>query len=189
LDVFVAPIITGVAVGFALRGAAIFGEVGANSLRADEERIDFARWVRDRDRQFTAELRKVVNSAGLQLYAGSTVNQFHNLMIGVLHEYRDRASSAARSYRSLAQSEGWLHRLIRATTRREPKPLELSPYGHLVLLGWRYMGSPVPGTEDPTVWPNEDPSRADHAEEIRPLEKLEGLTWQAARRRRTSSRF
>lgn len=136
-ETVVAPILTGVAVGLALRGAAIFGEVTAHSLRADEVRIDLIRWMRDREREFTADVRAVTNSVTASP-GGSVEDALHALMMAVLHEFRDRASTAVREYTSLARSESALHRLLRRRSGRIPGgPLTLTERGHMILIGWR----------------------------------------------------
>jgi len=185
LDTFLAPVLTGVAVGLALRAVAIFGEVKSNSLRAEELRIDLVRWVSDRDHQLAAETRGLTNAAGPQLYAGSLHNQLYAQMRHALHEYRDQASSAVRTYRRLARSEGWLHRRLRRASHDVPGPLTIAKYGHLILVGWRHLESPVPGTDDIVIDPEDDPSLAAGAQEIWPLETEPGITWLAASGRST----
>jgi len=186
VEVLGAPILTGVAVGLSLRAVAIFGEIGINSLKADELRIDLSRWVRDRDRQFGAELRGIRTSAGNQLTAGSTEDKMKGAMKNALHEYRDRASTGVRGYSSLARSEGWLHLLIRRLRKQIPRPLTITEAGHLILVTWRNVEPPVKGRPTLTLGPEEDLSLADDAEEIWPLESEPGLTWAEAGQRESA---
>jgi hypothetical protein len=65
--------------------------------------------------------------------------------------------------------------------RPEPSALALPPDAREVLnLSWRHRNVPITG--HPHATPAErDPTLADDARDIRPLETDEGLTWEAAR--------
>jgi hypothetical protein len=62
-DNLVAPVLTGVFVGLALRTVAIAGEPRAHDARAEEMNSDLSRWVADRERQLTAEIFRAKNLA------------------------------------------------------------------------------------------------------------------------------
>jgi hypothetical protein len=202
----VAPIVTGVFVGFALRAAAIAGEVGSHDLRAEEIDTDLTRWVRDRGRALTGEIFHAINLArqgviedvaqvppppgvsgtpGDQSNSGAFNNRASRIMRQALHEYRDEASSKVREYRAMAQSEGWLHRCLRRWRRADsPSALKLSSGNREVLESWRERTIPTFG--EPTITMEDDPTRTEDAKDIRPLEE-DGLSWKAAAKRRDAS--
>jgi hypothetical protein len=139
-----APIVTGVSVGLALRAVAIFREVNDHDARAEELGTDLTRWVHDRSRQLDAESFNASNLArqgvladvaqmsapesiehlppGSQEHSGAFVNYVAHLMRRALHEYRDEASGKVREYRAMARSDRTLHRLIRRWWYRQKKP-------------------------------------------------------------------
>lgn len=198
----VAPIATGVFVGLALRAVAIAGEVSRHDLRAEEIATDLTRWVNDRGRILDAEIFHALNlarqgiiedvaqpppppgvggSPGDQSDSGAFENRVERMMRQVLHEYRDEASGKVSEYRSMARSEGWLHRRLRGGRHDDPpSPLVLSPGNRDVLESWRERTIPTHG--EPTITVGDDPTRAENARNIRPLEEA-GLTWELARRR------
>jgi hypothetical protein len=97
-----------------------------------------------------------------------------------LHEYRDEASQKVREYRTMARGEGWLHRLLRRLRGDEmPATLVLSENNLKELNSWRERKIPSHG--EPTVTVTDDPTRADDAKDIRPLEER-GLDWRQATR-------
>jgi hypothetical protein len=202
-DNLLAPILTGVFVGVALRWAAISGEVTEHDARAEELNTDLTRWVRDRNRELVAQIFSALNLArqgiiedvapapvpkelegtrpGSQEDSGAFLRRIGRLMRDALHEYRDQASRSVRTYRAMARSEGWLHGQIRRRRlRRAPSPLRLSKHSRELLDTWRSRNAPVRG--EPDVIVDDDPTRQDDAADIRPLEDPGGLTWDAARR-------
>jgi hypothetical protein len=202
-DKLIAPILTGVFVGVALRWAAISSEVSEHDARAEELNTDLIRWIRDRSRGLDAEIWHALNLArqgiiedvvapplppalegtapGSQADAGAFLNRIERLMHAALHEYRDQASRTVRTYRAMARNEGLLHRKLRARRPTTgPSPLILSEHSRDLLGTWRTRKAPVYG--EPTVTVDDDPTRADDAADIRPLEDPTGLTWDAARR-------
>jgi len=201
-DNLIAPILTGVFVGVALRWAAIAGEVTEHAARAEELNTDLVRWVRDRSRRLDAEIWHALNLArqgiiedvvasplppdlggtapGSQADSGAFLRRVERLMRAALHEYRDQASRTVRFYRAMARSEGWLHGRLRGRrSQKEPSALRLSEHSRELLGSWRTRAVPVNG--DPTVTVNDDPTRQDDAADIRPLEDPAGVTWDAAR--------
>jgi hypothetical protein len=62
-DNLLAPALTGVFVGLALRWAVIPGEVNEHDSRAEDLNTDLNRWVLDRDRQLDAEIFRALNLA------------------------------------------------------------------------------------------------------------------------------
>lgn len=206
----IAPIITGVFVGVALRGAAIASEVGRHDLRAEEIATDLSRWVRDRGRALNAEIFHAINLArqgiiedvaqappppglkgtpGDMTSSGAFQRRVQRIMRHALHEYRDEASSKGREYRAMARSEGRLHRFLRRWHRYDPPdPLVLSENNRETLESWRERTIPTYGEPTIRVKDEDDPTKADNAKDIRPLEE-EGLTWEAAsaRQRATSA--
>lgn len=192
----VAPIATGVFVGLALRAVAIAGEVSSHDLRAEEIQTDLTRWVNDRGRILNGEIFHALNFArqgiiedvaqmppppGMEGVPGdmSSSGAFNlrvaRLMRQALHEYRDEASSKVREYRSMARAEGWLHRLLRRWRHdAAPGSLSLSPTNGEVLNSWRERTIPTHG--EPTITVEDDPTKAEDAMDIRPLEE-DGLTW------------
>lgn len=198
------PIIAGIAVGVALRVAAIAGEVGRHDLRAEEIDTDLTRWVRDRGRVLDGAIFHAINMArqgviedvaqmpvpkelegtrpGDLADSGAFLARTARLMRQALHEYRDEASSKVREYRTMARSEGWLHGLVRWWRRdKPPATLVLSEHNRAVLGTWRERTIPVYG--DPTAKVDDDPTRVEDAADIQPLEQA-GLTWEIARHRR-----
>jgi hypothetical protein len=194
------PIITGIAIGVALRSSDIAREVTNHDQRAEEILIDLVRWVRDRGRALDAEMYRAINlgrqgiiedvvappvpsnvggKPGDQTTAGSFPRRIERLMRQALHEYRDEASGKVSEYRQMARGEGRLHRLIRRC-RHNPAPtaLELSKRNRETLASWRSREVPVYGT--PTATVTDDPTRAEDAKIIWPLEEG-GLTWITAR--------
>jgi hypothetical protein len=184
VDAFLAPFVTGVAVGLALRAAAAFQQIADHDLRAEALGIDLRRWIWDRDHQLEVELRKIGIST--PLYSGSRRNSVFAAMRKVLHEYRDEASSAVRSYVLMARSEGIFHRIVRRWRKTIPPSLHLSDYEQIMMLGWRERS--VPGEpEAAPVKVDMDPTRMETAREIFVLEQPDGLTWrEAAQVRRRS---
>ena len=151
-DKLLAPILTGVFVGLALRAAAIPGEINAHNARAEELNTDLARWLPDREIVLIAQVSEARNLAqwgkfaesttppippelvgsqpGSQVDSGAFKGEIVRLMREALHDYRDRASGAVREYRAMAQSEGRVHRLLRrCRSRDEPSPLRLTAHG------------------------------------------------------------
>jgi hypothetical protein len=210
-DELLAPVLTGIAVGLALRGAAIPGEVASHDAEAEASNTDLIRWVRDRDRQLNGEVFHALNMArqgiiedvaqppvpkdlenaerGSQEYSGAFIRRVQRLMRQALHEYRDETSRKVRAYRTMARSEGWSHQAWRWWPRlAEPAPLEL-PEDVVELLGsWRERPipvRPVPNMEAPIARVTDDPTRSEDAREIRALEGPGGLDWNTARARTT----
>ena len=202
-DNLLAPILTGVAVGLALRWNAISREVTEHAARAEELNTDLIRWVGDRSRTLLAEIYQAINlarqgiiedvvtppvpkaledtSPGSQEDTGAFLNRVERIMRAALHEYRDQASRSVREYRAMARSEGWVHkRLRRRRPQNEPSPLALSAHARKQLDTWRTLKVPI--RDAPTVTVENDPTRQDDAADIRPLEDPAGLTWDAARR-------
>ena len=201
----VVPIVTGIFVGVALRGAAIASEVSRHDLRAEEIATDLSRWVRDRGRALAAEIFRAINLArqgiiedvaqalpppglegtpGDMTSSGAFQSRVQRIMRQALHEYRDEASSKGREYRAMARSEGRLHRFLRRWHRYDPPdPLVLSENNRETLESWRKRTIPTNGEPTITVKDEDDPTKADNAKDIRPLEE-EGLTWKAASARR-----
>lgn len=197
-----APVATGVFVGLALRAVAIAGEVSRHDLRAEEIATDLTRWVNDRGRVLNAEIFHALNlarqgviedvaqappppgvggSPGDQSNTGAFNNRVERIMRLVLHEYRDEASRKVSEYRAMARSEGWLHRRLRRLRHDDPpSALKLSEGNRSVLESWRERTIPTHG--EPTITVEDDPTRAEDARNIRPLEEG-GLTWELARRR------
>ena len=201
-DNLVAPIATGVFVGLALRAVAIAGEVSRHDLRAEEIETDLTRWVNDRGRVLDAEIFYALNlarqgiiedvaqpppspdvggSPGDQSNTGALESRVERIMRQVLHEYRDEASGKVSEYRSMARSESWLHRRLRRWRRDDPpNPLVLSKGNREVLESWRKRTIPTHG--EPTITVDDDPTKAEDAKNVRPLEEA-GLTWKLARQR------
>lgn len=195
----VAPIVTGVFVGLALRAVAIAGEVSRHDLRAEEIETDLTRWVNDRGRVLNAEIFHALNlarqgviedvaqappppgvggSPGDQSNTGAFNNRVERIMRQVLHEYRDEASGKVSEYRSMARSEGWLHHRLRRLRHDDPpSALKLSRANRAVLGSWRERTIPTHG--EPTITVEHDPTKAADAKVIRPLE-VDGLTWKSA---------
>jgi hypothetical protein len=118
-DNLIAPVLTGVFVGVALRWTAISGEVTEHDARTEELNADLIRWVRDRNRALEAEIWHAINLArqgiiedvvappvppelegttpGSQADSGGFLRRVERLMRTALHEYRDQASRTARS--------------------------------------------------------------------------------------------
>lgn len=202
----VAPIVTGVFVGLALRAVAIAGEVSRHDLRAGEIETDLTRWVNDRGRVLDAEVFHALNlarqgiiedvaqappppgvsgSPGDQSNTGAFNSRVERIMRQVLHEYRDEASGKVSEYRSMARSEGWLHRRLRRWRQDDPpSALKLSRGNRAALGSWRERTIPTQG--EPTITVGDDPTMAEDARNIHPLEEG-GLTWEMARRRDFSS--
>jgi hypothetical protein len=140
-DKLLVPVLTGVAVGFALRFGAIRADVTQHDARAAEISTDAMRWVRDRDRQLTAEIFRARNLAQQGIIedveqtpvpkeleslppgdlgnSGAFVQRVERLMRQALHEYRDEMSAKMREYESMARSEGGLHGAVRAWRERD----------------------------------------------------------------------
>jgi hypothetical protein len=203
-DNLLAPALTGVFVGLALRWAVIPGEVNEHDARAEELNTDLTRWVADRERQLVAEIFRALNLArqgiiedvaqppvpknlkgtepGSQEHSGALVRRVERLMRHALHEYRDDASGKVRIYRAMARSEGRLHELVRRrrSGRRQPVALRLSDEGRETLATWRERQ--VPTSMKPTATVEDDPTRHASASDIAPLEQEDdGLTWEAAK--------
>jgi hypothetical protein len=161
-DNLVAPVVTGLFVGLALRWAAIAGEPSTHDAKADEMNSDLSRWVTDRERQLQAEIFGAKNLAeqgiiedvvgatpvpkklegakpGSKVDSGAFIRRIERLMRQALHEYRDDASLKVRTYRSMARSEGWVHKLLRRGRRanREPSPFRLTDSARELLASWR----------------------------------------------------
>jgi hypothetical protein len=201
----VAPIVTGVFVGLALRAVAIAGEVSSHDLRAEEIDTDLTRWVRDRGRMLDGEIFHAINLArqgviedvaqappppgvggvpGDQSNSGAFNSRAGRIMRQALHEYRDEASSKVSEYRAMARSESWVHRLLRRWRHDDPpSALRLSPSNREVLESWRERTIPTHG--EPAITVKDDPTKTEDAGAIRPLEEG-GLTWEAAGRRRVA---
>lgn len=140
-DTLLVPILTGVAVGFALRFGAIRADVTQHDARAAEISTDAMRWVRDRDRQLTAEIFRARNLAKQGIIedveqatvpkelehlppgdlgnSGAFVQRVERLMRQALHEYRDEMSTKVREYEAMARSEGRVHGAVRAWRERD----------------------------------------------------------------------
>jgi hypothetical protein len=196
----VAPVVTGVFVGLALRAASIASEVGRHDLRAEEVSTDLTRWVNDRGRALNGEIFHALSLArqgiiedvaqmppppGMEGVPGDLSNsgafngRIGRLMRQALHEYRDEASSKVREYRAMARAEGRLHRLLRRSRGdNSPSSLALSAANRAALGSWRERTVPTHG--EPTVRVEDDPTKAEDAMEILPLEDEDGLTWEAA---------
>jgi hypothetical protein len=203
-DDLIAPILTGLFVGGALRSSAIRGEVNAHRERAQNLNTDLARWVADRDRVLTAQIYRALGLAkqgviedaipapmpdepegktqpGSQADTGAFLGRVERIMRQVLHEYRDQASGSVRTYRAMAYGESWPHSWSRRWhSEREPVALRLSDTARATLASWRQREVPVHGT--PTVSVKDDPTQAADAEDIRPLEDDAGLLWLDAKR-------
>lgn len=195
----IAPIVTGVFVGLALRAVAIAGEVSTHDLRAEEIDTDLTRWVRDRGRALDAEIFHALNlarqgviedvaqappppgvggSPGDQSNTGAFNSRVERIMRQTLHEYRDEASRKVSEYRAMARSEGWLHHRLRHLRHDDsPSALKLSQGNRAVLESWRERKIPTYG--EPTITVLHDPTKAADAKVIRPLEE-DGLTWESA---------
>lgn len=195
----VAPIVTGIFVGLALRGASIAGEVSRHDLRAEEIDTDLIRWVNDRGRVLNAEIFHALNlarqgiiedvaqappppnvggSPGDKSNSGAFNRRVARIMRQGLHEYRDEASGKVGEYRAMARSEGFLHRWIRRWRRDDqPNTLRLSKSNREILDSWRER--PIPTHGEPTISVTDDPTTTEDASGIRPLEEG-GLTWEAA---------
>lgn len=179
-DNLLAPGLTGLFVGLALRWAAIPGEVSTHDARAEELNSDLSRWVRDRERQLQAEIFRAKGLAeqgiiedsmqplvpkelegtkpGSQVDSGAFVRRIERLMRQALHEYRDEASLKVRAYRSMARSEGPIHRLLRRRrpSDNEPSPFRLTETGRETLALWRERE--VPSFHKPTATVKDDPN-------------------------------
>jgi len=200
----VAPIVTGIFVGVALRGAAIASEVSRHDLRAEEIATDLSRWVRDRGRVLTAEIFRAINLArqgiiedvaqpplppglegttpGDMSSSGAFQSRVGRIMFQALQEYRDEASSKVREYRAMARDEGRLHRWLRRWRHDDPPTqLVLSSANRKTLESWRERTIPTYGEPTITIEEKNDPTRAEDASDIRPLEE-NGLTWESAAR-------
>ena len=207
-DKLLAPILTGVFVGLALRASAIPGEINAHDARAEEMNTDLARWLPDREIGLVAQISEAKNlaahgefagvtppplppnlagsQAGSQVDSGAFELEIERLMRQALHEYRDRASGAVREYKTMARSEGGVHRLLRrCRSRDEPSPLLLTQHGRDVLAAWRERQ--IPNYAQTTASVIDDPTRQEDAAEIRPLEEDSGLTWAAGAEAATGS--
>jgi hypothetical protein len=179
-----AALIAGPLIALALRVSSIPREVSENDVRAGEINEDLRRWVRDRNRQLEIELRRLVNSAGNQLYAGSLMNQAGAAMRQTLHEYRDEASSKVREYSALARSENGLHRSYRRWKGRTAPVLGLDGQGRIDLARWRQRPHIVsPGSDTPDLAVSDDPT-ADETS-IAALDSETGLTWAIAQQHRS----
>ncbi len=99
------------------------------------------RWVRDRDRQLTAEIFRARNLAlhgiiedveqppvpkdleqlppGDLGNSGALVRRVERLMRRAFHEYRDEMSAKVREYEGVARSEGRVHGAVRAWRERD----------------------------------------------------------------------
>jgi hypothetical protein len=199
----VAPIVTGIFVGVALRGAAIASEVSRHDLRAEEIVTDLSRWVRDRGRVLNAEIFHAISLArrgiiedvaqappppgvegtpGDMTSSGAFQSRVQRIMRQALHEYRDETSSKVREYRAMARSEGRLHCFLRRWHRYDPPiSLVLSKGNRETLGSWRERTIPTYGEPTISVMDEDDPTKADNAKDIRPLEE-DGLTWESAAR-------
>lgn len=140
-DKLLVPILTGVAVGFALRFGATRADVTQHDARAAEISTDAMRWVRDRDRQLTAEISRARNLARQGIIedveqapmpkelgdlppgdlgnSGAFVQRVERLMRQALHEYRDEMSAKVREYEAMGRSEGRVHGGLRAWRERD----------------------------------------------------------------------
>lgn len=202
-DKLIAPILTGVFVGVALRGVAISGEVTDHDARVEELNTDLVRWIRDRGHELDAQIWRALNLArqgiiedvalppllaalegtapGSQEDSGAFVLRVERLLRAALHEYRDQASRTVRAYRAMARSEGPFHRWLRRRRPQQiPSPLRLSEHSREIIGSWRVRKIPVHG--EPIASVDEDPTRQDDAADMRPLEYGPGLTWDGARR-------
>lgn len=197
----VAPVVTGVFVGLALRGTSIAGEVSKHDLRAEEIDTDLTRWVHDRGRQLNAEIFHAINRARQGVIedvaqmppppgvgggpadisaSGAFNSRVARIMRQVLHEYRDEASGKVSEYRAMARSEGWFHcRLRRWRHDDPPGPLILTKSNKEIVESWRERTIPTHG--EPTITVEDDPTQAQDAAAIRPIEE-DGLTWESAAR-------
>lgn len=156
-------------------------EVAQNNVRASELDEDLRRWVEDRDRELENRLRGIVNSAGNQIYSGSTRNAAVAAMRQALHEYRDEATRKVREYSGLARSENGWHRRHRRRHGVEPQPLGLRGQDRIRLDRWRQRPHIVdPGGDAADLIVQDDPTADEPC--IAPLETETGLTWAHASR-------
>lgn len=197
-----APSLTGLFVGLALRYSAVVSEVVSHGERAAGLDTDITRWVADRSALLDAAINRAANLAkqgviedsvppplpqrlvatepGSQLDSGAFLRRVERLMRQALHEYRDQASGSVRTFRAMARSEGWFHRLVRRVKReRKPTALRLAPTSRDMLASWRQRQAPA--HDSPTVTVQDDPTMREDANDIRPLESKAGITWDAAR--------
>lgn len=203
-DHLVAPILTGITVGLALRAVAIRGEVNDHDARVEELDLNLDRWVSDRNRQLDEEITRaaalaqqgVIEDAveiwvpeqmrklppGSQRDSGAFVRRCERIMRQALHEYRDAASRAVSEYRRVVRTEGWLHRRFRGG---DLEPLALPESARDAVPTWRRREVPAYGR--PVAEVKDDPSRAPNAAEIQPLEEAGGLSAEAARASRMSA--
>lgn len=178
IDVLIAPLVTGIGVGLALRVVGALAELREHDQEAVAIGIDLVRWVRDRDRELDGEIRTLVNTPGL-LYTGALRSGMEGAMRRALHEYRDNTSGLVRRYCAMAQAETSFHRLVRHRQKRWPAEVTLSNWEHLLMLGWRERE--VPGDpERAKVEPGIDPTRSGDAFEVWAAES--GLSWHEARK-------
>jgi len=81
-DKLLAPILTGVFVGLALRAAAIPGEINAHNARAEELNTDLARWLPDREIVLIAQVSEARNLAQWGKFAESTTPPIPPELVG-----------------------------------------------------------------------------------------------------------
>lgn len=188
-DKLVAPIATGVAVGIAVRAAAVPGEVDTKTRRAGELNSDLRRLVGNREREVRDEEARVKGGIFMRAMGGTFVpggsgtgvrphREIADAHERALHEYRDAASRAVREFTQLAQSEGFIHRLIRRHRGVEPA-LTLPAETREAWMRWREAAKyPARATRSRPIEIDDHTSGED---ELATLENEAGLTWRAAR--------
>lgn len=133
---------TGVVLGIGAAWFAASQQVRLNNGRVADLLEDNRRWFRDTDSFHERDLLQKMQqarAAGVER-GGAPIQITRSLRSSVLHAYRDEISVKRRRYREIADSEGWLHRLVR---RGSPLPrFELTDEQRTFLAGWR---EPVKG--------------------------------------------
>lgn len=130
---------TGLVVAAVLRLGEAMSQVDEHDRLVREIREDIRRFIRDRDRELSGELRALHDDlAGRgMLYSGARVAGVRIKRARALHDYRDEISRKRRSYAALVEREGWAHEYARLYRDRPALPLRLEDEQLEILAKWR----------------------------------------------------
>lgn len=167
------------------------GDIRQDDFQIQVLNEDLRRWIADRSALRDQEIERVKedhNEKGT-LHSGGYPKSLSLVARGVLQEWRDRVTSARRSYGEIALREGFAHQVYRHIhiprglheVRRTPplgrlpkvrrleeaEPLRLSEGSRKIIEIWR---NPIPRLKGSPVWP-EDPTKVEGEEWILAFEE------------------
>jgi hypothetical protein len=118
---------------------AVAGEIADHDRRAAEINEDFRRWMRDWDRAADVRMREVTQQASAQgvVSSGALHQATGKVYRHVLHEYRDRASTAQREIDALRAAEGRAHVRRRQRCGQRAPELVVPNNCRTLLMQWR----------------------------------------------------